>query len=371
MTISVDLRAALDSNPSGVGTFSKNIISTLIGRRNFDYRFFASGSNIKLPIELSTLNIPRDFIHWPNKLVNAGLKFNCLNLDKYSPKTDLWFLPNLNFVSTSKPIVSTYHDLSFVHCPEFFSPKQRLWHDLVNPQNLAQKSAALIAVSDCTKTDLINTWNIPAKRIFVINPIISDVYQPQTTETLARIKNKYHLNKNFILYLGNLEPRKNILGLIAAFDLLPHDDLDLVLAGTLGYQSQKILAAIKSSPKSNQIKLLGYIDTNDKPSLYAAADIFVYPSFFEGFGLPPLEAVACGTPVIASTTSALLETSGGFAYGIDPYEITNIKTAIENVLSSEKLRQQIISDGQKIVARYRTHNSATQLENVFNFAIGS
>lgn len=378
MNVSIDIRSAIEASPSGVGMFSSNLISQLIKNNQFNYSLFATGYKIKLqsrflsssPAGGDPQSINHNFINYPNKLINILLKTKLLNLDRLFPTTDLYYLPNPNFINTKKSIITTFHDLSFHHFPEFFSLKQQLWHKAVNPQGLANKSAHLIAVSNYTKTDLMKTWRIREEKITVINPIIAADFKPQSEEIKKQIRQKYNLKNPYILFLGSLEPRKNIPSLVEAFELIT-DDVDLVLAGGFGHQQKELTHQINCSPKKDRIKIIGYVPGVDKPALYSAAELFVYPSFFEGFGMPSLEAAACGTAVITSNNSALRETAIDFAYMIDPYNVRDLADAIHTILNSNKIKQSLISAGTKSAQHFQAQNQAGILENVFRFLIGS
>jgi glycosyltransferase involved in cell wall biosynthesis len=168
----------------------------------------------------------------------------------------------------------------------------------------------------------------------------------QVHKILNSIKQKYHLPDRFILFVGTLEPRKNIIRLLEAYarikDKLPHK---LVIAGTKGWLYQPIFEAVKRLSLRNNVIFLGYVDDGNLPALYNLADLFVYPSIYEGFGLPVLEAMACGIPVITSNVSSLPEVAGDAAVLVDPYNVKELAGAMKHVLTNASLRKQVINKG--------------------------
>ncbi|MCK4525681.1 MAG: glycosyltransferase family 4 protein, partial [Candidatus Andersenbacteria bacterium] len=176
---------------------------------------------------------------------------------------------------------------------------------------------------------------------------------------ILEIRKKYNLPKKYILYLGTLEPRKNIIGLIKAFEIL-NTKYKLVIAGSKGWLYEDIFKIVKNSPAKDNIIFTGFIDDKDKAALYGLADLFVYPSFYEGFGFPPLEAMAAGTPVITSNFSSLPEAVGDAAITVNPYNIDELTKAIEMVLFDEKLRDILIERGYKKVKNFSWEKCAKE-----------
>ena len=229
----------------------------------------------------------------------------------------------------------------------------------------------MIAVSENTKRDLISIYNIPEQKISTIYSGIAQIFQPnlQETPTAKRIKNKYQLPQKFILYLGTIEPRKNIETLISAFELFKkpaaHKNYSLVLAGKHGWQSDKIKKQIKKSPFRDMIKFVDYIAPEDKPYLYNLAEIFVYPSLYEGFGFPVLEAMACGRPVITSHASSLPEICENAAMYIDPNNINDIARAITSLANDNQQQRHLINSGLAQAAKFSWQSTAQQLLAIF------
>jgi glycosyltransferase involved in cell wall biosynthesis len=186
--------------------------------------------------------------------------------------------------------------------------------------------------------------------------------------------NKHKLNGRFILHLGNIEPRKNIAGLIAAFDILRAEDeagekrfsdLRLALAGASGWKNRAVYRAWQKSPYRDSIKFLGYVSAAEKEILLRQAAVFAYPSFYEGFGFPPLEAMARGVPVVCSNVSSLPEVAGRAALMVNPYRPAEIRTALELVLTDERLRARMTKAGYEQAARFSWDKTAAEYLALF------
>jgi len=181
---------------------------------------------------------------------------------------------------------------------------------------------------------------------------------------------RHELKKRFILYLGTIEPRKNIVGLIYAYNRLRDDnvnlvDLQLVLAGGSGWRNRPIYRAWEESPYRRDIKFLGYVSAREKELLYRRAEVFIYPSYYEGFGLPPLEAMARNLPVITSNVSSLPEVVGSAALTINPYDINEIAKALELVVTDSQVRTRLIKAGQEQIHNFSWEKTAKQYLELF------
>jgi glycosyltransferase involved in cell wall biosynthesis len=175
------------------------------------------------------------------------------------------------------------------------------------------------------------------------------------------VKDKYNLPNSYIFYLGNLEPRKNVETLIMAFSELEDESINLVIAGSQAWKYKKIYKLWQNSPAKKRIKFLGYVDAEDKPALYSLAEIFVYPSIYEGFGLPPLEAMACKTPVITSFNSSLVEAVGKAGLLVDPNNYNDLAKTIESLLVDKNLQNAFIEKGLDQSQKFRWENTAKQV----------
>lgn len=379
LKIGVDIRCLMSPNRTGVGEHAFELLNAIfkIDKQNQYFLFYNSYKDVTahVPLWPQQNNIHYVATKWPNKLLNIAIKFlSWPKLDKLISRNghlDYIFSPNLNFTALSKNIkqILTVHDLSFKFFPQFFSIKQRLWHLGINPKKQCRRADTIIAQSENTKRDIVDYYQIPPEKIKVIYPGISPVFA-DTSADKEKIKQKYNLPNHFILFLGTIEPRKNIIGLIEAFEKcypsLP-TSYSLILAGAPSWNDVEIHERASTSPLKDKIKFIGYVDSNEKTALYSLAVLFVYPSFYEGFGFPVLEAMTCGTPVITSNRSSLPEITNQAAYLINPNRPAEIADAIIKMIKDEKLRERFKILGLVQAKKFSWESAAKQwLELITN-----
>lgn len=339
MRIGIDIRHLTDPHPAGVGGYTKDLLDALFRLDPVnEYVLFATGSPraLKRLPHFDAPNVKVKCVPVPNKLVNFWVMLTGFPLFE---NVDVWFFPNLNFIATKRPYVVMAHDLSFKIFPEFFTRKSRLWHRLVRPRATYQGASAIVCPSTSTKQDLTELYKIDEHKIFV-TPLAAT---PASGTSIVP-----HLPHPFILSLGTLEPRKNHLSIIEAFEAYRRDHKDpisLVIAGGPGWKSRPVLRAIKRSPFAKEVHWTGYITPEQKADLYQRAAVLLFPSFYEGFGLPVLEAMAAGCPVITSNTSSIPELTQDAALLVDPFNVNDLTVALEHILSSKALRQELITKG--------------------------
>lgn len=378
MRITVDIRLLARGGISGIEEYTRYLLGAILAvDRDNEYSLFYNSFNkiplvSQLPITnpdvRSELRSPRRscqlrVIDWkiPNKLFDATSRFfRWPKIDRFL-KTDLVFSPHFNILAVDKaPRVITFHDLSFIHHPYFFSWRQKFWHWLQNIRRQAQEADKIIAVSQFTKNDLINTFGIRPEKIEVIYSGISEEFRPVDS---------IPIRPSYILYLGTLEPRKNVPAVIRAFNILKqnknHADLKLVLAGRAGWLYGTIIKEAGRSPFRNDIIFSGAVRSKDRVKLYSGASVFVYPSFFEGFGFPPLEAQASGCPVVVSRRSSLPEILNDSAMFADPWRVEELAGSIDLLLSNDGLREKFIKAGLENVRRFTWQKSAEQTLKMF------
>lgn len=377
MKIGIDLRALAEGKTTGVEVYITCLLKSLLAfDNNNDYVLF--GNSSKNPAIFAGLekfkNARLVNSKIPNRLLNLSfLLFRRPNLDKLLGGLDVFFSPRYLFAAIS-PLckgVLTVHDLSFIRFPEFLSLKQKIWHRIVSDKKACRKADAIIAVSKATQADIVTYFGLPREKIFVVYPGIDrETYTPVPDSRIDQsVREKYRLKPNYIFFLGTVEPRKNILGLLQAFELLKartNTDAELVLAGRLGWLYQTPLNFISNSKYRNAIKLLHSVPEQDKPSLYRQAKLFVFPSFLEGFGFPPLEAMSCGTPVVASYNSSLVEVLNDSCLYVNPFDCEQIYQAILQISQDQKLRLSLTDKGLKRARRFSWEQTARQTLAVIN-----
>ena len=365
MRIGIDIRHLTDPQPAGVGGYTKQLLAALfrLDQKN-DYVLLATGmpSTLRRLPSFDAPNVTVMTVPVPNKLVTGAIALSRHpNLEALIPKEkkpDAWFFPNHNFIATRLPYAIMVHDLSYEIFPEFFTLKSRLRHGLA--RSTIKNATTILCPSWSTKQDLMGIYGIDETKI-VVTPLATE--QPPLNPLLlppppnpssgrrgdtAPGPHPEWLPKRYLLSLATLEPRKNQLSMIEAYEAYrdqTHDDVALVIAGGKGWKSAATLRAAKKSRYAKDIHLLGYVDEGQKAELYRRAQVFVFPSFYEGFGLPVLEAMAAGCPVIASHTSSLPELVGDAGLLIDPYNVNDVTMAIKLVLTSDRLRTDLIHKG--------------------------
>ena len=358
--IGIDVRCLVEGRRTGVEEYTFNLLENLlkVDLKN-DYVLFLN--SLRPPkTELVWLekypNVSVKKFRYPNKILNFLFwYFRWPKIDRMLGGVDVMFFPNIIFGSVSKKVKTllTIHDLSFERYPETFSWVRRLWHSFINPKKLCEKADKIIAVSQSSKDDLVSLYGIKEEKIKVIHSGINEKFEivDRNNSELIAIKEKYKLPYKFILYLGAVEPRKNLVGIIRAFNHLQKTALKnndenimkyfLVIAGEKGWLSDEIYTEIERSIFRDKILVINSIPDNDKKFVLNLATLFVYPSFFEGFGFPPLEAMRCGVPAIVSNNSSLPEVVGKGAIMIDPDKPDEIWRAMQEILSSDELYQKM------------------------------
>jgi len=372
MKIGIDIRTLLDARPSGVSEYVLNLLKEMfkLDTAN-EYRLFYNcfGDCPNLP-EFKQANVKLIKYNYPNKVLNYLLFkiFNYPKLDK-ALAVDVFFMPHLNFIglSVGAKNLLTVHDLSFLKYPEFFSARKNFWHRMVKAKKLLKRFSLVIAVSENTKRDIMELGGINPDKVKVIYSGVGEEYKKlpliNYQFSVKRVRDKYNLPERFILYLGTIEPRKNVDGIIRAYNQLrvmscELRDYKLIIAGARGWKSENIYREWDKSAFKNDIKFLGYVEPDDKIYLYNLASVFIYPSFYEGFGFPPLEAMACGVPVVASFASSLPEVVGDAALMVDPYNINDLAGALEKVLVDENLKNKLIARGLEQAKKFSWRETA-------------
>lgn len=374
--IGIDIRCLIEGRRTGVEEYTLNLLEHIFStdaeneyilflnsfqRPKADFSWLAKYPNVTL----------RQF-RFPNKLLNFLFwYFNWPKIDQLIGGTDVFFMPNIIFGSISRQtkLVVTVHDLSFERYPETFNRKRVWWHMFINPRKIAARADRIIAVSESTAFDLRDLYGIKAEKIRVIHSGIPDFQIiNRNDEKLLSVKEKYNLPYRFILYFGTIEPRKNIAAISRAYNQLMKmaeeegnaelGKYKLVIAGSQGWLADGIFREIKRSRYRENIQVVNFVAAEDKEYFFNLASLFIYPSFFEGFGFPPLEAMKCGVPVITSNNSSLPEIVGKAGVMIDPDKPDELRRAIVQILMDRKFAEQLIAAGLENVQRFSWQKAA-------------
>jgi glycosyltransferase involved in cell wall biosynthesis len=266
-----------------------------------------------------------------------------------------------------KHYVSTIHDLIPVIFPEWDLLPRVISSRLFYPK-LIRDSDRIIADSKNTKKDIVNYYHVDEQKISVVPLGASKEYKQLDYPVVESVKTKYHLNFPFVLFVGTLEPRKNIPTLLKAFSICKKkiSGLKLVIVGQKGWKYTEIFSTLADFHLANEVIFLYYIPHEDLPALYNAAELFVYPSFYEGFGLPPLEAMQCGVPVITSNTSSLPEIVGERGNMVNPNDVCGLADMMSLLLSDDNLRKENIRYGLSRAKMFSWEKCAQKTQEVYD-----
>ncbi len=270
----------------------------------------------------------------------------------------------LPYLHRSRAVV-TVHDLAFMLFPErYHSAKQRYLRHLTAAS--VRRAARVVAVSTNTKADLVRLLRVPPERIVVVPNGVDERFQPVDPAVVRAFRARQQLPERFVLYVGTLEPRKNLPRLVEAFARCREQiDARLVIGGSQGWMFAEVFALIERLHLQEHVLLPGYLAEDDLAAWYAAADLFVYPSLYEGFGVPPLEAMAVGTPVVASNTSSLPEVVGDAALTVDPTDVEALAAAMVRGMTDEPLRERLRAAGRERARGYSWRAVAKRMAEVY------
>ena len=368
MRIAIDARVVTNKKDAGLITYVLNLIKYLkiVAPDNL-YFCYVDKRDILLKDNKSC----KAWAGLENHIIGDLWEQLWLPIDLHIKKVDIYHgtAARLPAINSSKYILTVYDMVAFKH-PEFASKRFSLYTRKLL-KSAVRRADKIIAISEHTKKDIIEILKVPSEDVEVIYPGVDDIFKVMDKEwAYSVIKRKYNLNKRFILSVGNLEPRKNTKNLLLAYKLLLDEHLNhqLVIVGPQGWKAQEIFDFVEKIGISENVIITGYVDSNEMPILYNAADVFVFPSLYEGFGLPPLEAMACGTPVVASNNSSLPEILGDAAIMVNPLNVEDIKERIKRVLFDKTLREKMISLGLERVKDFSWEKTVRQTLEIYKDA---
>lgn len=270
------------------------------------------------------------------------------------------------------PLVVTVYDLSFIHYPERMPASRRLYLRLLTGLT-CRRARRVLAISESTARDLTATYGIPRDKIDVaLCGHDADIYQPLPEPVVSAFRAAKGLPERFWLFVGTIEPRKNLTTLFEAYAALPPDKrLPLVIGGGRGWQTEPIFAAVERLGLRESVRFVGFIPSEELALWYNSAEVFVFPSVFEGFGLPVLEAMACGTPVIVSDASSLPEVAGNAGLCLPPLDVAAWRDALRRAYEDDDWRAGAAARGLAEAARFTWTNTAIQTVNAYHKALGT
>jgi len=263
--------------------------------------------------------------------------------------------------------VVTLHDVTFFLLPQRYPPARRLYFQAIT-RAAARLGQAIITPSQTVKRDVVRVLGVPEEKVTAIAEAPAPEFAPlEDADALGRMRWRYKLPTHYILSVGNLEPGKNRGRLIAAYSRLREKGLQhhLVIAGQRAWRYESELELVRRLRLDDVVHFLGYVDGADMPGLYSGADLLAFPSLYEGFGLPVLEAMACGTPVVTSSVSALPEVAGDAALLVDPKDVAGLAEAMERAVADEALRADLRARGLKRAGEFSWDKAARETVRVY------
>lgn len=271
-------------------------------------------------------------------------------------------------VLASCPAVITIHDLSFIRFPDLFRPANRLYLKVLTRLS-ARRARRLIAVSRYTAEEVTRLLGVPRERVDVVHHGIDPVFRPLPGDEVEAFRQRRGLPERFVLFVGTLEPRKNLVRLVEAFSRVWDGQLKLVLVGGKGWLYDELFTKVEALGLEREVIFPGYVMSEELPLWYNAATVLAYPSLYEGLGFPVLEAQACGTPVLTSSASSLPEAAGDAALMVDPHDVESLAAEMNRLLADESLRHELRERGLAHAAEFSWARSAQETARVYRRAL--
>ena len=375
MKIIIDTTSLL-SSLTGIGRYTNEIAKHFEKNNELDMNYFYGYYSKQLlkPTQKSEMKSIKALISKSPLLKRISRKTLILVSQLIAPKFDLYWVPNfipLEGIKATK-IVSTVHDFSFLVHPDWH-PQERLDYFKTYFFKNVNRSDWIITGSEFSKNEIVEYLNYDRDKITVIyHGVDQELYKIYDLNMLRKTKSKFELTDSFLLFVGSIEPRKNLLNLLKAYHLLSNDIKEtypLILVGFKGWENSEIMQEIEKEKK--HVRYLGYLNDEELIHVYNLATLFIYPSLYEGFGIPPLEAMACGTAVVSSNAASLPEACGDAAVYVNPNDCEDIARKIELVLTDAVTRERLIQKGLERVKDFTWEKSAKSHLQVFENVLNS
>ncbi len=363
MHVVIDAQSLLEPL-AGIGRCTSSMLKALarVDLRNQYYLYYGASfrqSRAALP-HFDSPNFHKKLIRFPGRVFRLLTeKLNVLPVGSLLGNYDLYHGMNYHVPRVAFPSIVNIYDLSYLLFPQYFTGK-RLNDIRGKVASSIKRADRILTGSESTKADIVNFLKVPVERIEVIQFGVEEAFKPQGSEEAVSIRKKLSLPERFILFVGTIEPRKNIISLLRAYRKLGRVDIGLVVAGGRGWLFEEIFREVDRLNLNGKVLFPGRVPETDLPALYSAASVFVYPSVYEGFGFPPLEAMACGTPVITSNTSSLPEIVGDAGILVNPEDSDEIAEAIESVLDDDSKRDEMRTKGIERAKRFSWETCARE-----------
>jgi glycosyltransferase involved in cell wall biosynthesis len=360
MLIGIDASRAISTTPTGTETYSRQVISALLN------------SDAPSRFRLYTRSVPPPGLFPPTENYDVRtIPFTHLwthlrlSAEMIADAPEVLFVPAhvLPLISPRKSLV-TVHDLGYLHFPQAHRAPDRWYLDVSTRWNV-HSAACVIADSYATQGDLTRFYDVNPGKIRVVYPALeADLFHPVLDpDEIAAAKRRYDIQGEYILSVGTIHPRKNYQGLIRAFQCLPRK-YALVIVGKKGWLFQEILANVQGLNLGGRVKFIDYVPAADLPALYSGARLCAFPSLYDGFGFPVLEAQACGTPVVCSNTSSLPEVAGDGAEFFDPRDAEAMTYALTRVSEDDARRKELIEGGRVNLRRFSWSHAAREILDI-------
>jgi glycosyltransferase involved in cell wall biosynthesis len=369
MTIYVDVSAAAHRR-AGLGRYAENLTRALIPRLSHKLAlFYNREKGVTLPSGLEHLpsrTVALSYKSW-RMLVWFG-QLARIPFNRLVPGAALFHAAeHLLLPLQDVPTVLTVHDLIFRYLPEHHKPLNRWYLNMTMPL-YCRRANHIIAVSEATRRDIINAYHISPEKISVIYEAADPRFEPQLRSVVEAMRTRYHLPEHYLLYVGTIEPRKNLTRLLKVWEslYLAQEVPPLVIVGQPGWLTGEFFMALENSPARAGVLLTGYIQDSDLPALYSGATALVFPSLYEGFGLPPLEAMACGTPVLCSNVSSLPEVVEDVALMFDPTDDEAMAQALRRIVRDKALHTTLKEQSLCQAARFSWGRAAQETKRVYD-----
>jgi glycosyltransferase involved in cell wall biosynthesis len=372
MSIYIDVSAAVHSK-AGIGRYAESLSRTMVKKWPGRFSLFYNSAG--------PATMPKGLEEVPARTIRAGYKpwrmavwlghVMRVGLDRLVPDAELFHATeHLLLPLKGTKTVLTIHDMIFALLPEH-QKRLNYWYLNATMPTYALRADAIITVSESSKKDIIARYGLSAGKITVIHEAASPEFRPTSGAEIDSVRRRYGLPDRYMVHVGTIEPRKNLMRLVEALEELRQRGLrvPLVVVGRRGWLYESLFRRLEQMQVRDSVFFSGYVPNDDLPSLYAAAEVAVMPSIYEGCGLPVLEALACGTPMVCSQTSSLPEYGGEAARYFDPLDVQGMAEVIERVWGSRDLQETMRKQGMQQAGRFSWERAALETMAVYEMVL--